>query len=477
MMNFAKVKQGFFPPSTRAQFVIDYTLPEGTNIEKTRSDINKISGWVRELDSVTGTNSVIGGGHLRFMLTYSAESGNPAYGQILVDVDNFQQVDALLPVIQKHINDNYLSATAKVWKFILGPGGGSAVQARFTGKDPVVLRELAEKAKSIYHTYGAINVKDNWREMVKVIRPKINETNARRAGLSQSNIAKAIDEYFNGTSIGVYRERDELLSIIFRPNENNRKDVKNIRDIQIFSQVSGRYIPITQVVDDFSVEFENAKLQRFNRSLAIMAEADPMSGVAASELFSQVKSDIEAITLEDGYHLEWRGIYGNSKDAQKGLAQTFPYGFGAMIIVVFLLFNAIKQPIIIYLTVPLALIGVVYGLIALNTAMEFMAILGVLSLTGMLIKNAIVLIDQMDSEIAEGKARMKAVVDSAVSRVRPVVLGVLTTVLGVIPLLSDPFFRSLAVVIICGLSFATVLTLIVVPTLYAIFFGIKKHEI
>ncbi|WP_299872550.1 efflux RND transporter permease subunit [uncultured Cocleimonas sp.] len=477
VVSFGQVKQGFFPTSTRAQFVIDYTLPQGTTFNKTNSDLNEVSDWVRKLEGVTGTNRVVGGGHLRFMLTYSAESGNAAYGQLLVDVEDYQQITDLLPKIQTHLDSTYPNAISKVWKFVLGPGGGSLIQARFTGKDPVVLRELAEQTKSIYSKQGAISVKDDWREMVKVIRPKINEQNARRVGLSQSDISKAIDEFFNGTTVGLYREADELRSIVFRPNAENRKDVKNIRDIEIFSQSSGRYIPITQVVDDFGVVFENAKLQRYNRSLAIMAEADPAPDVDVSEVFAKIKPEVEALNLPDGYKLEWRGQYGDGNDANAGLASTFPYGFGAMIIVVFLLFNAIKQPIIIYLTVPLAIIGVVFGLIALRTPMEFMAILGMLSLTGMLIKNAIVLIDQTDSEIADGKARMAAVIDAAVSRVRPVSLGVLTTVLGVVPLLSDPFFRSLAVVIICGLSFATILTLIIVPTLYAIFFGVKKDEV
>ncbi len=181
--------------------------------------------------------------------------------------------------------------------------------------------------------------------------------------------------------------------------------------------------------------------------------------------------------MPSGYTLEWRGEYGDSQNANEGLASTMPIGFGAMIVVVFFLFNAIRQPVIIWLTVPLALIGVVWGLAATQTPLEFMALLGVLSLTGMLIKNAIVLIDETDTQIAVGKARLQAVIDAAVSRVRPVSLGVLTTVLGVMPLLWDPFFKSLAVVIICGLSFATVLTLIIVPTLYAIFFRVQADEI
>ncbi|MEM7711509.1 MAG: efflux RND transporter permease subunit, partial [Pseudomonadota bacterium] len=184
----------------------------------------------------------------------------------------------------------------------------------------------------------------------------------------------------------------------------------------------------------------------------------------------------EAIALPPGYALEWKGEFGNSAEANAGLAATMPLGFGAMFLVTLFLFNAWRQTVIIWLVVPLALIGVIYGLAGTRTPLEFMAILGILSLTGMLIKNAIVLIDETDSQIAGGKARMEAVMDSAVSRVRPVSLGVLTTVLGVVPLLWDPFFKSLAVVIICGLSFATILTLIIVPTLYTIFFRVTRDE-
>ncbi|MEM7302405.1 MAG: efflux RND transporter permease subunit [Pseudomonadota bacterium] len=477
IMNFGLVKQGFFPASTRTQFVIDYTLPEGGTFDQTSADLSEIADWVRKIDGVTGTNTVIGGGHLRFMLTYNSESANPAYGQILVDVEAYEQIDGMLALIQDHIDANYLRANAKVWKFILGPGGGSKIEVRFSGPDAVELRKLSEQAKSVLFKAGAISVKDDWREMVKTIQPRINEQNARRLGLSRADVANAIAGHFEGSPMGLYREGDLLRQIIMRPYEIERADISQIENVQIYSPATSRYVPIAQVVDRFDIVQENARLRRFNRSLAITTQADPAPGIDSNELFQQIKPQIEEIALPSGYKLEWRGEYGNSRDAQAGLASTLPFGFGAMIIVVFLLFNAVRQPVIIWLTVPLALIGVVYGLILLDTSMEFMAILGVLSLTGMLIKNAIVLIDQTDDEIEQGKPRMSAVVDAAVSRVRPVSLGVLTTVLGVVPLLWDPFFRSLAVVIICGLSFATILTLLVVPTLYSVFFRVSESEV
>ena len=476
LMAFALVPEGFFPASTRPQFVVDYTLREGTDVSHTTRDIAELEEWIRSLDGVTGTNSSVGGGHLRFMLVYDSESANPAYGQILVDVEDYRQIDILLPTIQEHINTNYPDSLAKVWKFVLGPGGGSLIEARFTGPDATVLRQLADQAKEIFANAGALSVKDDWGDQVKVLQPRVNAANATRLGLSQGDVAKAIAALYDGTTIGVYREDDELHPIIFRPRPEYRGDVSKLQEIQVFSPASGEYVPITQVVDDFEIAFVNGRLARIDRALAITAQADPAPGINASAIFEKVRDDVEAITLPAGYALEWRGQYGDSQDANAGLASTMPLGFGAMIVIVFFLFNAVRQPVIIWLTVPLALIGVVFGLIVTQTPMEFVAILALLSLTGMLIKNAIVLIDETDHQIREGKARFDAVVDAAVSRVRPVSLGVLTTVLGVVPLLWDPFFRSLAVVIMSGLSFATLLTLIVVPTLYAVFFDVRLDE-
>lgn len=473
---FSQVPAGFFPSSTRAQFVIDYFLPEGTDIEVTAADLERIGAFARGLEGVTGTNTSVGGGHLRFMLVYTSEDANAAYGQMLVDVEDYRQIEGLREALAAHIAQTYPQAGSKVWKFVLGPGGGSLIEARFFGPDAEVLRSLAEEAKAIYADAGAVAIKDDWREQVRVIRPVIDTVGARRLGLTQAEITRALYGHLNGATLGIYREGDALLDIIMRPVESARDDVGELRDIQVFSQVAGGYVPIGQVVDRFEIVFEAGALRRIDRQLAITAQADPAPGILSGDLFEAVRPRIEAIDLPSGYTLEWEGEYGSSQEANAGLAATMPLGFGAMVLVVVFLFNAVRQPLIIWLTVPLALIGVIYGLAFTKTPLEFMAILGILSLTGMLIKNAIVLIDETDTQIEGGKPRLSAIMDAAVSRVRPVSLGVLTTVLGVVPLLWDPFFKSLAIVIICGLGFATILTLIVVPVLYSIFFRVSRDE-
>ncbi|WP_068114338.1 efflux RND transporter permease subunit [Tropicimonas marinistellae] len=475
LAGFSLVPPGFFPASTRAQFVIDYTLPQGTDISQTRADLISIEEHVRDLDGVTSTNLAVGGGHARFMLIYSSEDRNSAYGQILVDVDDYRRIDDLQPALQDWIVETFPAAHSKVWKFVLGPGGGSKIEARFLGSDPVVLRGLAGQAAQILQDAGAVAIKDDWGEQVSVIRPVINTDNARRLGLTQGEISNAIYAHLDGAGIGVLREGDDLLNIVMRPFEGDRDNIADLSNIRVFSNLAGGYVPITQVVDSFDLVFETSNMRRVDRQLAITTQADPAPGVLSGDLFDDIRGPIEEIERPPGYSLAWEGEYGDSQEANAGLASTMPMGFGAMVLVVFLLFNAIRQPVVIWLTVPLALIGVVWGLAITQTPLEFMAILGVLSLTGMLIKNAIVLIDETDSQISAGKDRYQSVIDSAVSRVRPVSLGVLTTVLGVMPLLWDPFFKSLAVVIICGLSFATILTLVIVPTLYAMFFRISSE--
>lgn len=474
---FQFVKPGFFPASTSPQIVVDYWLPEGTDISQTREDILAIEKDLAGYEEIANIQTLLGQGALRYMLVYSPESTNSSYGQFLLKIKDYEQIKGLVPRLQAYLDANYPDAQAKVWQFQLGPGGGSKIEAEFSGPDPVVLRLLADQAKSIMAADGrAISVKDDWRQPVSVIQPEYSANRGRRLGISRQDLSNALAANFSGTSVGVYREKDTLIPIVARAPKDERVDASGIGQIQIISPATGAAVPLGQVVDGIETVWRDSLLKRENRVWRIKAQSDPISGDLPSELLSRIRPQIEAIELPPGYELEWGGEFGSSSEANGDLASTLPLGFLAMVLVVVILFNAVRQPLVIWLTVPLALIGVVTGLLTTGTAMEFMAILGLLSLSGLMIKNAIVLVDQMDIEIAEGKARFDAVVDSAASRVRPVMMGALTTVLGVIPLFSDAFFKSMAVVLVFGLSFATLLTLVVVPALYAAFFKINSTE-
>ena len=202
--------------------MIDYFLPQGMDISQTTANLIEIDEHVRGLEGVTSTNLVVGGGHARFMLVYESEDQNPAYGQILVDVEDYRMIDALRPELQAWIDETFPSSNAKVWKFVLGPGGGSKIEARFFGPDAVVLRGLAEQAKAVFAEEGAVAIKDDWREQVQLIRPVINTENARRLGLTQGEISNALYAHLEGARIGIYREGDELLDIVMRPFEADR---------------------------------------------------------------------------------------------------------------------------------------------------------------------------------------------------------------------------------------------------------------
>ena len=475
---FQFVKAGFFPASTTPQIVVDYWLSQGADISKTKKDIEEIEQFVAGLDGVNTVQTSIGGGGIRYMLVYPPESANSSYAQLLVRVDDYRLIDALMPQIQTHIDERYANAQVKVWRFLLGPGGGSKIEATFKGPDPAVLRDLADQAKRIMvDDGGALSIKDDWRQPVSVIEPIYSPSKGRRAGVSREDLANALQTVYSGKSVGVYREGDDLLPIISRAPERERQDVTDMRNVQVLSSVTGVTVPIGQVTDGFRTVWRDGQLKREDRIWTIKAQSDPYPDELASELLGRIRPAIEAIELPDGYTLEWDGEYGDSKESNESLAQTLPLGFTAMVLTVFILFGTVRQPIVIWLVVPLALIGVVVGLLVTGFPLEFMGILGLLSLSGLLIKNAIVLVDQTDVEIRAGTPRFDAVIEAAASRVRPVMMGALTTVMGVIPLFFDAFFQSMAVVLVFGLSFATVLTLVIVPVLYAMFFKIGPKEV
>ena len=474
---FAFVPPGFMPDSARPQFVVDVYLPQGTDIDTTAKVVADAERQVRAEKGVTNVTSFIGQGGLRFMLTYSPEDPNPAYGQLLVDVERFEDIAGLIERLQPALQQAFPMADVKVWKFMLGRGGGKKIEAAFRGPDPEVLRRLADEAKAVMAgDPEALAIQDDWRQQVPVLSPRFSVEAAQRAGVLPSDIAAAIERNFSGQSIGVYREGEKLIPIIARAPLAEREGAQDLRNVQVYSPTAGRFVPVSQFVEKVETRWEDAIIRREDRFPMIKAQADPPAGQLSAPLFERLRPKVEAIPLPPGYVLEWHGEYKASREANEGLASAAPYGFAAMVLAVIVMFNALRQTAVIWLTVPLAVVGVAIGLLVFQAPFEFMAILGVLSLTGMLIKNAIVLVDQIDVEIREGKARYQAVLDAAASRARPVFLGAATTVLGVAPLLVDPFFRSMAVTIMFGLIFATGLTLVVVPLLYSVVFRIRVSE-
>jgi multidrug efflux pump subunit AcrB len=473
---FGFLEDSFFPGSTRPQFMINYWRVEGTDIRETSEDLKQIEKFLMTVEGIESVATFIGAGALRFILVYNPEKNYKSYGQLLVTVKDYREIDHLIPKVRQYLAQNFPDAEPKIKKFKLGPGSGALIKARFSGPDPIVLRQLSNQAQAImYADGGAIEIRDDWRHRIKLLRPQFAEAPARVLGISRSALSQSLETVFSGTQVGVYREGNKRLPIISRPPESERVGVDNIKNIHLWSPAAQHSIPLRQIVSGFDTIWIDPLIHRRNRKRTITAQCDPKVG-NASVVFEQIRHKIEAIELPLGYEMEWGGEYEDSTRAQKALSANLPITFLIMVVIVIFLFNALRQALIIWLCVPLAIIGVTPGLLLAGESFGFMALLGFLSLTGMLIKNAIVLIDQIDLEIREGKAPFYAILDSSVSRLRPVTMAAITTVLGMIPLVFDAFFISMAVTIMFGLAFATVLTLIVVPVLYAIFFRVAFEK-
>lgn len=476
MYGFKYVKHSFFPDSTRAQVIIDYFLPQGTSIETTEEYLQNLNKEVGQIKGVSHITTFIGKGGLRFLLTYEPEKPNSAFGQMLIDIENYNESDRIIKQIETLSKKLYPDLNVFGKKFILGPSKGGKVQVKIFGRDLNKLRSYEQK---IYHLFEqspySKGVRSDWRNRVKVLKPIISYEKANLNGITKDDIAKAVLDTFEGRTVGIYRDGSELLPIIIKGEPKERNDIKNINNIQIFSPQANKMIPLKQLITSYESVFEDDIIYSYNRKRALTIHADPIEGKLPNDLLFDIKEKVESIPLEDGYYLEWHGQYKESADAQKPIIKSLPLFFILMVIIIIALFNSIKKTLIIWITVPFALIGVVIGLLITNLPFGFMSLLGFLSLSGMLIKNAIVLIDEITLENEVKKLPLsQAIFDSGISRLRPVAMAALTTALGMTPLIFDPFFASMAVVIVFGLMVATFLTMILVPVLYGIFFRAAK---
>lgn len=476
VLGFAKVKQVFFPASNTPMFMVDLWQPAGTDIRQSLEDNQLVSAFLQQQPEVTAVTATIGRGADRFMLTYQPEKIYPSYSQLIVRVQDKSQLEPVMLKLRDFILQQHPRLQQKLKRLEVGPATAAKLEARFSGPDPDVLRALGEEAKAIMlKDAGATNVRDDWRERVKVIRPVFNEAVARRAGITKQDIDDVLLTHVSGKAVGIYRDGTHLLPIISRPPLNERSSVDTLKDLQIYSPKIGRYIPISQVVSSFELVWEDAQIMRRDRkrTLTLMADHDILSDDTAANLLKRVKPQIEAIPLPTGYSLSWGGELEAQTKAQKALFGSLPLGYLVMFVITVLLFNSSRDALVIWACVPLAIIGVTLGLLLIGVPFGFMALLGFLSLSGMLVKNGIVLVDQIRLELSEGRAAFDAVFHSAVSRVRPVSMAAITTILGMVPLVADDFFASMAVVIMFGLGFATILTLLFLPLLYCSVYRIK----
>ncbi len=500
LYSFGSIKRAFFPDFTYDQVYIEYKLPETRKIQRVESDLKEISSYLKSLSGVTNITMSLGGTPTRYNLVRTISENSKSYGELIVDFQDYQTMISLKDQIQNYLTSNYPEAKARVRLYNLIVNSHSSVEALFKGNDIAVLKQLAEEAKTIMQKSPySMNVTDDWEPQGKYLDVDYQQSKGRRVGIDRTEVATSLLMATDGAPVSTYYEGNKQLPIIVKSVEADGSRIKDLKDVPVWSILPNLEVnkeelqlmfsgaksiddakksilsssPLSSVSNDIKIKSLQEVIRRHNGTRAIMAQCDPAPGYNADILYSDVKHKIEEIALPSGYSLEWYGEQYDQKSAMKYIIMFTPVAFVLIILILIALFNSYAKMFIILLCIPFAMIGVFPGLIITGKEFGFVAIVGVIGLTGMLIKNGVVLIDSIDFDIKSGKDPFKSVFDSAIARFRPVMMASLTTILGMIPLVADPMFGSLAVTIMCGLLVGTLVTLILLPLLYTLFFNIK----
>jgi multidrug efflux pump subunit AcrB len=481
ILGFGQVTKLFFPDSSMPKFLIDYRLAEGARIEAVTKDLEGIEKKLLDDPRVAGVASFIGAGPPRFYLPVDPEPLSPNYGQLVVNLHDHRDLGALMGELEPWLKGSYPQATIVLRPFSVGPGLTWKFEARISG--PAVasgdtLRSLASKGEAILRRSPLTDaMQTNWQQRVIKFEPLFNDARARWAGVTREDVVRGIKESLDGWTIGLFNQEDETLPIVLRVKQDEvpGADIAALRGVQIRPANSAFTLPLDQVIAGVAVRWEDPIIWRRDRKRTITLQANPIRGVTLPTYMQSLAPQLEELVRElpPGYRLEWGGEYETSSKSQASLIPGIVPAIGVMLIIIVGLFNAIRPAAIIVLTIPFSIVGMTAGLLATDTPFGFVALLGAMSLSGMIVKNAIVLLDEVNANLALGRAPYLAVVEAAQSRLRPVVLAAATTVLGVVPLLQDVFWVGLAVTIMAGLTIGTVITMIVVPVLYAAFYRIS----
>ena len=470
---FTQLEQSFFPDANTAYYTVDLWGTQGRSIAATRDAAVEVESYLRAMPEVKNVTDFVGGGSLRFMLTYSPPDPNSSFAQLLVETKDHRDMRTVLLRTQKHIDEDIPGVSGICKPFSKGSGMTPRIEARFYGPDSAVLRELAQKAVDIFkadpsHKFARLD----WRTPVEVIRPRVLKDQMRNLGLTRPMINQSVQMATTGLPVGAYRDGDKTLPILAAVPPEERYRMDRLKSFPIWAPTANATVPLGTVIAALDIGFEDDLIMRRDRSRALTAATDTVLGANTDAMLKRVRPQIEAIPLPVGYSLDWGGEQELSTESLDSMKVAFIPALVLMFTVMVFLFNGLRQPLIIFGSLPLILIGVVAGLAMAKMSVSFLAIVGLLSLIGMLAKNSIVLLDQVSADFAAGRDRYEAIVEDGVGRLRPVSMSAVTTVLGMIPLIPDLMFGPMAVTIMAGLTVSTVLTLIVIPVMTAMVYDV-----
>lgn len=485
---FEKIPGSFFGNSARNQFLINYWRVEGTAIELTDADTRKIEAFLLTLPGVKSTSAFVGSGSLRFILTYEYRVPASCFSQILVTVEDWRQIPEIAAQAREFMKQNFPNAAPQVRFFREGPAVSYSIELEFRGANADELRRLANQTKAVFAQFPeTIELRDDWRQKVMVLRPELREDFVKKAGLSRAEIARAIHTSLKGMTIGWFRVGEENIPICWRLPAEERADVSRLGGIQIYCANLRTFLRLDQLAYHLTtLEYEDPILRRVDRKPAIKVQCNAR-GVPASVLRKRLEEALQTadLKLPPGCEMTWRGEFEEANKGTKPIIRTFPLCLLGMFLICVGMFNRLLQPVLIFLTAPLSLIGGVLGLWFTGHSFEFLCIPGFLGLSGILFRNAIILIGETDRTRGQNagkcapapeKTDRDALIEAAVSRFRPVTLASGTTILGILPLLDDAFYGALSAVLVGGLLVATLLTLVVLPVFYSLAHGIHEKR-
>ena len=467
----------FFGPSDRNQFLVYLDLPAGYRIESTDEVVKRLITWLsnKEINpEVTRTIAYVGTGGPRFFLVLSPVQPNPHVAFLVVNTEASKQVKPLIQRLRKQLLEDFPEANGRAKQMWLGAVEPGLVEFRLYGTDPEYLYAKGNQlVDGLNAMPGSLNVLSDWENKVLMARILVDQVRARRNGISSRNVANSLRANMDGIVITEYREGDLAIPVLARSYAQDRRDFGDLWNMMVKSSQTGDLVPLTQFAD-ITIDWQFYRISRRNQERCLTV-AVKHEFLKAPELFEAALPVVEKLQLAPGYRWEVGGEIERSAETMGKMMQWLPICVFGVVVLLIWQFNSFRRPLIIFITIPLAFVGAFIGLLIIRAPFDFFAMLGLLSLAGVIINNGIVLIDKIDTEQTAGKEPHVAVINASLSRFRPILMTTVTTVLGLLPLIVsvDPLFFSMAVIIASGLIFGTVLTLGVVPVLYSILFRIK----
>ena len=470
--------QSFFPIMSKPYFRADLIFPEGYSIYDVETNVKKIEEeYLSKNENIKSYSFTLGGSPVRYYLASSSIGPKPNFANVLIETQDPEDAQAEEGKFYDYMVANYPNILTRSALFALSPVPDAAIEIGFIGDNVDTLVALTQRAQEIARNYDQVmEVRNSWGNKVPVWKPLYSQEKGLRLGITRQQVAYSLRSATNGVPLGEYREGDVFMPILLKDADKDSISLNDIKTLPVYS-AKGRSVKVEQVIDDFSLDYEFNVVRRFNREPCMLMQCEPKRGANTMAAFSHLWKEIqEKIQVPEGYKMTYFGEQSEQDKGNKAIAANIPLMFGLIYVTLLFLFpKYYRKPVLIMAMLPLIFIGVVLGLLVFGKSLDFFAMLGLLGLIGMNIKNAIVLVDEIGLQLNAGLSPVNAVIEATKTRIVPVTMASGTTILGMLPLLGDAMFAGMAATIMGGLFVSTILTIFVLPVTYCVFFKIKSE--